>query len=89
MANKVLIEVIATSKGLKVVAKDTDKVVQSTRTLDKEQRKQSKTQDKVNKQKDVTNKKDKALYQGNLSAAKGFSKMKETIGSQSSGLVQA
>ena len=89
MANKVLIEVIATSKGLKVVAKDTDKVVQSTRTLEKEQRKQSKTQDKVNKQKDVTNKKDKALYQGNLSAAKGFSKMKETIGSQSSGLVQA
>lgn len=89
MANKVLIEVIATSKGLKVVAKDTDKVVQSTRTLEKEQRKQSKTQDKVNKQKDRTNKQDKALYQGNLSAAKGFSKMKETIGGGSSGLVQA
>ena len=89
MANKVLIEVIATSKGLKVVAKDTDKVVTSTRKLDQEQKKQSKTQDKVNKQKDKTNKQDKALYQGNLSAAKGFSKMKETIGGGSSGLVQA
>ena len=40
MANsKVLIEVIATAKGLKVVAKDTEALVKSTSKLEKEQKK--------------------------------------------------
>ena len=44
---------------------------------------------KLNKAQDNTNKKEKALYQSNLSSAKGFSKMKETMGGGSSGLVGA
>ena len=40
MANsKVLIEVIATSKGLKVVAKDTEKTVAATKKLENQQKK--------------------------------------------------
>ena len=90
MANsKVLIEVIATAKGLKVVAKDTQNVITSTQKLDKEQKKASKTQDTLNQKKNKNNKQDKALYQSNLAGSKSFSKMKETIGGGSSGLVQA
>lgn len=87
--SQVLIEIKTTSKGLVVATKDTEKLVKTTKQLNDEQKKQAKTTDTLNKKKDATNKKDKALYQSNLSASKGFSKMKETLGSQSSGLVQA
>jgi len=87
--SQVLIEIKTTSKGLVVATKDTEKLVKTTKQLNDEQKKQAKTTDTLNKKKDATNKKDKSLYQSNLSASKGFSKMKETLGSQSSGLVQA
>ena len=90
MANsKVLIEVIATAKGLKVVAKDTEALVKSTSKLEKEQKKTKKSTEDVSKSHAKYDKQNKAVYQGNLSASKGFSKMKETIGGGSSGLVQA
>ena len=47
MANsKVLIEVIATSKGLKVVAKDTEQLVKSTKKLDNATQQSTKTTQK-------------------------------------------
>tara|TARA_B100000963_G_scaffold288994_1_gene258374 strand:+ start:1823 stop:6646 length:4824 start_codon:yes stop_codon:yes gene_type:complete len=89
MANKVLIEVIATSKGLKVVAKDTEAVVQSTKKLEKEQKKTTRSTKKQTDAHAKYDKQNKSVMQGNLSASKSFSKMKETIGGGSSGLVQA
>ena len=83
MSDKVLIEVIATGKGLKVVAKDTEAVAKATEKVDKSQKQAAKSGNKYDKQ-------NKAIYQGNLSASKGFSKLNETIGSGgSSGLVAA
>ena len=90
MANsKVLIEVIATGKGLKVVAKDTEAVVQSTKKLEREQKKATKSTKQQTDSHAKYDKQNKSVYQGNLSSAKSFSKMKETIGGGSSGLVQA
>ena len=90
MANsKVLIEVIATAKGLKVVAKDTEALVKSTEKLEKEQKKSKKSTDAITQSHAKYDKQNKSVFQGNLSASKGFSKMKETIGGGSSGLVQA
>ena len=57
--------------------------------LEKELDKTSKAYNKTEKAADGYNKQEKALYQSNLSTAKGFSKMKETMGSGSSGLVGA
>ena len=57
--------------------------------LEKELDKTSKAYNKTEKSADAYNKQEKALYQSNLSTAKGFSKMKETMGSGSSGLVGA
>ena len=91
MANsKVLIEVIATGKGLKVVAKDTEAVVQSTKKLEQAQKKTTQSTAKQTDAHAKYDKQNKSVYQGNLSASKSFSKMKETIGGGgSSGLVQA
>lgn len=90
MANsKVLIEVIATGKGLKVVAKDTEKVYQTTQKLGDQQKKTAKTTEKATNAHAKYDKQNKSVYQGNLSSSKSFSKMKETIGGGSSGLVQA
>ncbi len=51
MANsKVLIEVIATSKGLKVVAKDTEKTVAATKKLGQEQTKTTQSTKNLNKE---------------------------------------
>ena len=83
MANsKVIIEVVSTSKGLKMTAKEVDNVTKATEGA-------KKSRGELNKVTDNTNKKEKSLYQTNLSSAKGFSKMKETMGSGSSGLVGA
>jgi hypothetical protein len=87
--SKVLIEVIATSKGLKVVAKDTEKTVAATKKLGQEQKKTTKSTKNLNKEHARNDRLNKSVYQSNLSAAKGFSKQKEMIGTGSSGLVAA
>ena len=90
MANsKVLIEVIATSKGLKVVAKDTERTVAATQKLTTAQKQTTKSTKNLNKEHARNDRLNKSLYQSNLSSAKGFSKQKEMIGSGSSGLVAA
>ena len=77
MANsKVVIEVVSTAKGLKMTTKQVD---DQTKSVDK----LSGSQEKLGKRTDSTNKKEKALYQTNLSSAKGFSKMNQTIGGSS------
>ena len=74
MANsKVVFEVVATSKGLKVVAKDINATSKATDKLGKSQDKATKSQNRFDKG-------NKALYQTNLSSAKSFSKMNQTIG---------
>jgi len=88
--SKVLIEVIATSKGLKVVAKDTEQLVKSTKKLDQSQQQQAKATQKQTAAHNKYDKQNKSLYQNNLSSAKSFSKMKETMtGGGSSSLVAA
>lgn len=82
MANKVVFEVVATSKGFEVVQRNQKK-------LRKDIDETGRSHKKLNKAQDNTNKKEKALFQSNLSASKGFSKMKETMGGGSSGLVGA
>ena len=82
MANKVVFEVVATSKGFEVVQSHQKK-------LKKDIEGTAGSHKKLNKAQDNTNKKEKALFQSNLSASKGFSKMKETMGQGSSGLVGA
>ena len=76
MANsKVVFEVVATSKGLKVVAKDINATSKATDKLQKSQDRASKSQDKFDKG-------NKAVFQSNLSSAKSFSKMNQTIGGE-------
>ena len=73
--NKVLIELQLVQKGdsISIVQKQIDKTTKSTD-------KYSAAQDKLGGKIDNTNKKEKALYQSNLSSAKAFSKMNQTIG---------
>ena len=81
--SRVLIEIVSTAKGLKVVAKDTEKLAKNVDKVDKAQSKADRSGNKYHKQQ-------KAIHQSNLSSAKGFSKMNETMGSGgSSGLVGA
>jgi len=80
--SRVLIEIVSTAKGLKVVAKDTEKLAKNVEKTDKAYQKTEKSGRKYHKQ-------EKAIHQSNLSSAKGFSKMNETMGSGSSGLVGA
>ena len=83
MANEsVIFEVIAEGKGLKVVQKDVNALADSTERVNRARKEGSKGQDNYNK-------KEKAIHQSNLSSAKSFSKMNQTIGSGSSGLVGA
>ena len=80
--NKVIFEVIATAKGVKVVQKDTEKLAQS---VDKT----GKAFDKADKkQGDFYNRQEKGVI-GVANGTKSFSKMQQTIGSGSSGLVGA
>ncbi len=79
---RLIFEVVAEGKGLKVVQKDADALASSVERTDNARKKAGKGQDNYNKR-------EKAIYQSNLSSAKGFSKMNQTIGSGSSGLVGA
>ena len=85
------IDVIMTSKGVKLVAKDLEKVSKTTKEVEKSQKKQTETQKKSTKVAKDYDKQNKSVYQGNLSSAKSFSKMNQSIGSDSgsSGLVGA
>ena len=83
--NKVLIELIISEKGTKArtLTKDTDNLSKSTDRVDRSRKKLNRTSDNYHK-------KEKALHQTNLSSAKGFSKMNQTMGGGgSSGLVAA
>ena len=80
--NEIIIKIITTDKGTKAS-------IVNQKKLQKEAGKTAAAQNKVGKATDNTNKKEKALYQQNLSSAKGFSKMNQTMGSGSSGLVGA
>ena len=81
-SDKLIFEVIAEGKNLKVVQRDAAALADSVERTDRARKKAGKGQDSYNKR-------EKALYQSGLSSAKGFSKMNQTIGSGSSGLVGA
>ena len=80
--DKLVFEVVAEGKNLKVVQRDADALADSVERTDRARKKAGKGQDNYNKR-------EKAIFQSNLSSAKGFSKMNQTIGSGSSGLVGA
>ena len=81
--NKVVFEVQVTAKGLKQLQK-------SLNQTNKETKKQSKNQKEATQSGDKYHTQQKAIHQTNLSSAKGFSKMNQTIGEGgSSGLVGA
>jgi len=81
--NKIIIEILTDDKG------SAKKASLKQQDLQKQVKKTGDQYKETGKQAGNYNKKEKALYQGNLSTAKGFSKMKETMGSGSSGLVGA
>ena len=83
--NKVIIELLISEKGKKVsmVEKQTAKLTETTKKHKKAQKDSAKEGGKYHTQQ-------KAIHQTNLSSAKGFSKMNQTIGEGgSSGLVGA
>ncbi len=83
--NKVIIELLISEKGKKVsmVEKQTAKLTETTKKHKKAQKDSTKEGGKFHTQQ-------KAIHQTNLSSAKGFSKMNQTIGEGgSSGLVGA
>ena len=83
MANEVSLKIKIGDDGtLKVVAKDAEKAAKATDDL-------GKSTDRVSKSRNKYHKAEKGVAQAGLSSAKGFSKMRETIGSGSSGLVGA
>ena len=74
MANsKVVIEVVATSKGMKILVNDVEAATKATNKLKKSQDAATSSANRFDKQ-------NKSLYQSNLSSAKSFSKMNQTIG---------
>ena len=82
MANQEVLfklKIVQEGQSLKVIADGADKAAESTKKLGKEQKKQQRNQSALNKQKDKTNKMDKSLFQGNLSAAKGFSQQNQML----------
>ena len=85
------IDIIMTSKGVKMVSKDLEKVSKTTKEVEKNTKKATDTQKKSTKVAKDYDKQNKSVFQGNLSSAKSFSKMNQTIGSDSgsSGLVGA
>ena len=84
MANKVLFEIVATAKGVKVVQNQTDKLAKSSD-------KATKSTDKLGKSRDAYNRKEKGAAQISSNATKNFSKMQQGIdgGGGSGGLVRA
>ena len=82
MADRLIFEVVAEGKGLKVVQRQADSLARSVERTNTAREKAGKGQNSYNKR-------EKAIHQSNLSSAKGFSKMNQTMGSGSSGLVGA
>ena len=83
--NKVLIEfqIVQKGKTISVVQKETEKLARTTDKAAGANKRQSRSQEDVIKGQ-------KGIHQGNLSSAKGFSKMNQMLGSGgSSGLVAA
>jgi len=83
--NTVLVEfqIVQKGKTISVVQKETDKLAKSTDKAAASNRRNAKSQENVIKGQ-------KGIHQGNLSSAKGFSKMNQMLGSGgSSGLVAA
>ena len=75
--------------SLKKASTGIDKVVKSEKKAEKQSKKTDQQLKKTNKTAKDYDKQNKSLYQGNLSSAKGFSKMNQTMGTGSSGLVAA
>ena len=72
MANdRLIFEVVAEGKNLKVVQRDVNALAEGVERTDRARKNAGKGQDNYNKR-------EKALYQGNLSSAKSFSKMNQT-----------
>jgi hypothetical protein len=83
MANdRLIFEIVAEGKNLKVVQRDSDALAKSVERTNTARDKGIKGGAKYHKQ-------EKGIYQTGLSSAKGFSKMAQSIGSGSSGLVGA
>jgi hypothetical protein len=84
MANKVIFEIIATAKGVKVVQKQTDELARSTD-------KATKSTDRLGKSRDNYNRREKGAAQISSNSTKNFSKMQQGIdgGGGSGGLVRA
>ncbi len=80
--NRIIVEIVAEGKGFKLVQKEAEAVAdQIDRT--------TKARDGAAASQHGYNKREKSIYQGNLASAKSFSKMQQSIGSGSSGLVAA
>ena len=82
MANKVLLEVEVTGKGIKVVQKNLDKLSASTN-------KASASTNKLTKSRNQYDKGAKGVAGATSNGTKAFSKMRSEIGGGSSGLVAA
>ena len=84
MADKILFEIVATAKGVKVVQKQTDDLARSTDRADKSTKKLSKSRDQYNRR-------EKGAAQISSNSTKNFSKMQQGIdgGGGGGGLVRA
>jgi len=84
MADKIIFEVIATAKGVKVVQQQTDKLAKSTDRADKSTK-------KLDKSRDAYNRREKGAAQISSNQTKNFSKMQQSIdgGGGGGGLVRA
>ena len=84
MADKIIFEVVATAKGVKVVQQQTDKLATSTDRADKSTK-------KLDKSRDAYNRREKGAANISSNSTKNFSKMQQNIdgGGGSGGLVRA
>ena len=82
--DRIIFEVIATAKGVKVVQKETDALARSTDKADKSTK-------KLDKSRDVYNRREKGAAQISSNTTKNFSKMQQGIdgGGGGGGLVRA
>ena len=84
MADKIIFEVVATAKGVKVVQQQTDKLAKSTDKAEKSTK-------RLDKSRDVYNRREKGAANISSNSTKNFSKMQQGIdgGGGSGGLVRA
>jgi len=82
MADTITFEIRATAKGFDIVQKKQKELTKNTEE-------HGKATDRTTKKSKDYDKQNKSIYQGNLATSKSFSKMNQTIGSGSSGLVGA